>query len=268
MRITDANASIAQLVVHFTRNEGVVGSSPIRSLQEKRLLVIVVFFHICGQQEKKECEKMAGRSIPRAGEIYRHFKNKMYQIVAVAAHTETGEQLVVYEALYDDFKIYARPLSMFLSEVDHEKYPQSPQKYRFELVERDVDGTLKMGYPVSVKEIAKGTVETQNIIEAEKQPEINTVKQPEINTVKQPEEGYLDDEDEINPFLLNFLDTDSYGEKLEVLVSIRSRLDDRLIDDMAAALDVTVEQGPLPVRYEGLKACLETMVKFECERFR
>lgn len=252
-----------------------MGSSPIASLQEKRLLVIVVFFHICGQQEKKECEKMAGRSIPRAGEIYRHFKNKMYQIVAVAAHTETGEQLVVYEALYDDFKIYARPLSMFLSEVDHEKYPQSPQKYRFELVERDVDGTLKMGYPVSVKEIAKGTVETKVQEESkidtkpvESQNTVEVEKQPEINTVKQPEEGYLDDEEEINPFLLSFLDTDTYGEKLEVLVSIRSRLDDRLIDDMAAALDVTVEQGPLPVRYEGLKACLETMVKFECERFR
>ncbi len=214
---------------------------------------------------------MAGRSIPRAGEIYRHFKNKMYQIVAVAAHTETGEQLVVYEALYDDFKIYARPLSMFLSEVDHEKYPDSTQKYRFELIEREVDGTLKMGYPVSVKKILETNAETEQGIEAKEDTKAakELKVQPEVKEVKrESEEGYLDDEEAINPFLLSFLDTDSYSEKLQVLISVRSRLDDRLIDDMAAALDVTIDEGPLPVRYEGLKTCLETMVKFECERFR
>lgn len=217
---------------------------------------------------------MTGRNIPRAGEIYRHFKNKLYQIVAVAAHTETGEQLVVYEALYDDFKIYARPLSMFLSEVDREKYPESDQKYRFELIEREVDGTLKMGYPVSVKKIVEAKAETEMQPEMETksesiiQPKTKTQGKDEKKPRTVPEEGYLDEEEKINPFLLSFLDTDTYSEKLQVLISIRSRLDDRLIDDMAAALDVTIDEGPLPVRYEGLKTCLETMVKFECERFR
>lgn len=222
----------------------------------------------------------------------------MYQIVTVASHTETGEQLVVYEALYDDFKMYARPLSMFLSEVDRVKYPETAQKYRFELIEREVDGTLKMGYPVKISEILGRNTEETNTSETLQEEETETVEtefaeeesvqnkemsasiDAEVSLQKDEkdehivtttenvnEEGFLDDE-EINPFLLQFLDTDSYGEKLEVLVSIRSRLDDRLIDDMAAALDVTVDDGPLPVRYEGLKTCLETMVKFECERFR
>ena len=220
---------------------------------------------------------MAGRQIPRAGEIYRHFKNKMYQIVAVASHTETGEQLVVYEALYDDFKMYARPLSMFLSEVDRKKYPEATQKYRFELIEREVDGTLKMGYPVKPESIqedaAKEDVTKEEVVKVSESVEEKTESSPEkenaeVKTEDKEEQGYLDDDDEINPFLLKFLDTDSYGEKLEVLISIRSRLDDRLIDDMATAIDVIVEEGPLPVRYEGLKTCLETMVKFECERFR
>ena len=70
----------------------------------------------------------------RPGDRVRHFKNKYYTIVAIAEHTETKELMMVYQAEYGDNKVYVRPLDMFLSEVDHEKYPEVTQKYRFELI--------------------------------------------------------------------------------------------------------------------------------------
>lgn len=69
--------------------------------------------------------------------LYRHFKGNYYYVEGLADHSETKEPMVVYRPLYGDVeRLYVRPLDMFLSEVDHEKYPEVKQKYRFEEIAR------------------------------------------------------------------------------------------------------------------------------------
>ena len=89
-------------------------------------------------------EVISGERDLHEGDIVRHFKREwvseetseyLYKILAFAQHTETGEKLVIYEALYPPYKTCARPYGMFMSEVDRTKYPDVQQKYRFEKVE-------------------------------------------------------------------------------------------------------------------------------------
>ncbi len=67
--------------------------------------------------------------------IYRHFKGDYYIVEDVCTHSETKEKYVLYRALYGDTQLYVRPYNMFLEEVDHNKYPNEKQKYRFKLQE-------------------------------------------------------------------------------------------------------------------------------------
>ncbi len=163
-------------------------------------------------------------NMPIPQQIYKHFKGNLYQIVTLAEHSETGEVLVVYQAMYGEFKIYARPLAMFTEKVDKNKYPEASQEYRFELV----NGEKR---DATVKEKSEGTIA-------------------------------------IDPLVLEFLDADTYEERLNILAALHHRITDDMINTMAIAIDVEVEEGDIEERYEALKKCLLLYDKFECNRLR
>ena len=184
---------------------------------------------------------------PKPGELYRHFKNKLYQIVTVATHSETGEKLVIYQALYDNFGVYARPLDMFGSEVDHEKYPDVKQKYRFERITPQTKQTDTQVKSEAVRQSAA------------KMPEAGSVQ---VQTSK-AQVADADDDQAPNPQLIKFLDADTLEEKYNILVSMSDTITDRLLDDMAVVMDVVLPTAPLMERYEDLKNIIRTRQHYE-----
>ncbi len=190
------------------------------------------------------------------GQFYRHFKNRLYQVVAVAEHSETGERMVVYQALYGEYRVYARPYEMFVSEVDHEKYPQANQKYRFELV-KPADGQEES----QNQEVPKSGYEQSDVQEpAAERGEEQTATQ--VSAPQKTEEGA------VNPLLLEFLDADTLEDKMHIMIFGRNQMDDNLLNSIAISLDLVVEEKSTEEKYDEILNCLSMMERFECNRLR
>ena len=171
------------------------------------------------------------RENPRPGEFYRHFKNKLYQIIAVATNSESKEQLVIYQALYGDFGVYARPLNMFLSEVDREKYPDIEQKYRFEKLE-------------NISEASKKIIDRNS--------EINV----ETNG------------DEQKDFFIDFLDADDYYTKKKILLANKENITDKQLDAIFDIYGLKRNGIDKTIDIADFIAYLDMQIHFEGKRLR
>ncbi len=175
----------------------------------------------------------------RPGEFYRHFKNKMYQIIAVAVHSETEELMVVYQALYGTYQIYVRPYEMFISEVDHEKYPEVRQKYRFERVMPDREGDFS---ECEEEVILPG----YSVFTAQVQAETPTP----------------------NPWFLEFLDAETYEKQMECLKYLAGTATQSDLDSIYLVLDMKAQEGTIREQVEGIGRYLSMQHHFDGSRLR
>lgn len=237
--------------------------------------------------------------IPRPGELYRHYTGEIYQILTVAKHSETGEQLVILQAMFGAFESYASPLSQFISEVDHQKYPRIKQQYWFSRINRmeqmeqringgiDAAGELKTQETDSTGQAAKrpntrSPAESKRAFREEGktasdiEPSYQQKFRKQVADRESRREQFLKPQKQesatnelrANPCLLKFLDADTYEAKYQVLTEIREEMTDRLIDDMAVVLDVVIPEGPINDRYCQLRNIILTRQKYESIRYR
>lgn len=164
--------------------------------------------------------------------------------------------MVVYQALYGEYRVYVRPYEMFVSEVDHEKYPQVTQRYRFELVEPS-DGqeeNCSPKVPESEYEEADigGTAADRPVREKDTQISVSEKK----------------DDGTVNPLLLEFLDAETLEDKMHIMIFGRNQMDDNLLNSIAISLDLVVEEKSTEEKFDEILNCLSMMERFECNRLR
>ena len=236
------------------------------------------------------------RDNPKPYEIYRHFKGNTYQILAIAKDSEDGHLIVVYQALYGSYEIYARDLVQFMSPVDRIKYPEAEAQYRFTKVEpaqptvnagngrscSQPDSKTDTGYADSQSNFQMDTGYSDsrsnskaNTVHSEGRSDVKVNAEYQSNqSDEKTNTGHQDDQSDIkvdadyqmDPQVEAFLDADSYEEKLNILAGLHRRITDDMLQIMALTMDIELNPGSTQEQYDELKNCLLTRDKFEADR--
>ncbi|WP_051656576.1 DUF1653 domain-containing protein [Butyrivibrio sp. AE3004] len=226
---------------------------------------------------------------PKPQELYRHFKGGKYQVITIARDADTGEEQVVYQALYGDYTVYCRPLKEFTSEVDRTKYPNADQRMRFEPFVPDEGkaadeakrhfeipkglgiGEKRDNTPKTADRAKEDEAKNSNVIKPEPIKKNDSAKTEENDfnpnymnrTIEQEAEEFG-----MNPLVVRFLDAGSSSERLEVLNLIRPIVTNDMIDIMAMSIDTEIPGDDPDLRCGELRECLLTKQRFEVTRLR
>lgn len=224
--------------------------------------------------------------MPNAGDFYKHFKGRLYQVKMLAKDSETGAMQIVYQAMYPPFQCWVRPLDMFLGPVDHSKYPNVTQKNRFEKVDLEElmkkarsranaenatnagnemkrkvnigeEGDAGSGADMKSNASGKAGVDDETLLKALRSGQPERYLKDQITEKEIAERGYM-----------RVLDAETYREKRQLMIGLKQYLDKRLLHNIAASMDIVLEEGDLDSQYDSLLHCLDTMEHFEGGRLR
>ena len=196
------------------------------------------------------------RQIPKVGEIYKHFKGNLYQVVTIAVHTETSDKLVVYKSIENPERVFARPVDMFMSKVDRLKYPFVRAKYRFTLM-------VEAGDEEKIEKTEATELSEDN--EKEKEEVVNE-KQDECadDTAVYKKDGEL----VIDPIIEAILDEKEFTKKIENFELLRGKCTDEMLTTLAISLDIQLSEGTVEEKYADILKTLRMHEKYESARLR
>ena len=200
------------------------------------------------------------RQTPVAGQIYKHFKGNLYEVLAVAVHTESEEKLVVYQSVDNPDRVFARPLEMFMSEIDRFRYPLIRAKYRFTLVsEPEVENN---GEETKEEETIEETLNEDTKGEDVKDEE--TEEQSDDDSAVYKDNGEL----VIDPYVEGVLDEKEFSKKIEFFEMLRGKCTEDMLTTIAISLDIQLQEGSIEDKYSQILRTLKMHEKYETSRLR
>ena len=242
------------------------------------------------------------RDLPKPGEIYRHFKGRLYQIIGIATETEHEETVVVYQALYGSFGLFVRPLDMFMDEIDRSRYPAANQRYRFEKAKprkakkTDFEMEVFEGEAFEREPFEREPYEREasrgdgferkalgrEVLEREELGNKGATNIDDIPIYREDDDiriaprvsktfptdrqrnAYIND----GKPLIRFLDAIGYEDKKEVLKECKDKLTQRDLDSIYMALGITGFGGDELQQVEALVSYLDVQKRYEGDRLR
>ena len=200
------------------------------------------------------------RQTPVAGQIYKHFKGNLYKVLAVAVHTESEEKLVVYQSVENPDRVFARPLEMFMSDIDRFRYPLIRAKYRFTLVSEPEEETN--GEETKEEETKEETPNEDTKEEDVKDEE--TEEQSDDDSAVYKDNGEL----VIDPYVEGVLDEKEFSKKIEFFEMLRGKCTEDMLTTIAISLDIQLQEGSIEDKYSQILRTLKMHEKYETSRLR
>lgn len=195
------------------------------------------------------------RQTPVAGQIYKHFKGNLYKVLAVAVHTESEEKLVVYQSVDNPDRVFARPLEMFMSDIDRFRYPLIRAKYRFTLVSEPEEETKE--------EETKEETPNEDTKEEDVKDE-ETEEQSDDDSAVYKDNGEL----VIDPYVEGVLDEKEFSKKIEFFEMLRGKCTEDMLTTIAISLDIQLQEGSIEDKYSQILRTLKMHEKYETSRLR